>query len=157
MMGSSDQEICALNWESNTILRTPHCILLAMPLLVSTVHNGTILNDPTTQKHFSRKILGPSSNVFNVWSCSLWIFLHWLEPAYAVPSALCWLGGNKSICPVKNRVMGCWRGCLSEVRCRWLEYGPADATATPSFLASVKSRMVYPSGASLPTLSLKCH
>ena len=29
-------------------------------------------------------------------------------------------------------------------------HGPADATATPPSLASVKSRMVYLSGASLP-------
>jgi len=34
-------------------------------------------------------------------------------------------------------------------------YGPADATATPSSLALVKSRMVYLSGASLPRLSWK--
>ena len=30
--------------------------------------------------------------------------------------------------PVKNRVVGCWCGCLSGARCR-LAYGPADATA----------------------------
>ena len=34
-------------------------------------------------------------------------------------------------------------------------YGPADATATPSSLAPVKSRMVYLSGAGLPRLSWK--
>jgi len=39
-------------------------------------------------------------------------------------------------------------------RCRFA-YGPADATATPSSLASVKSRMVHLSGASLPRLSWK--
>jgi len=32
-------------------------------------------------------------------------------------------------------------------------YGPADATATPSSLARVKSRMTYLSGAGLPRLS----
>jgi len=36
-----------------------------------------------------------------------------------------------------------------------LERGPADATATSSSLAPVKSRMVYLSGASLPRLSWK--
>jgi len=54
----------------------------------------------------------------------------------------CWLGGMKGIRPVKNWVVGCWRGCLSGARCR-LAYGPADATATHS-LASVKSRLVLP-------------
>ena len=39
-----------------------------------------------------------------------------------------WLGGRKGIWPVKNRVVGCWHGCLSGARCR-LAYGPADATA----------------------------
>jgi len=34
-------------------------------------------------------------------------------------------------------------------------YGPADAIATPSSHALVKSRMVYLSGASLPRLSWK--
>jgi len=34
-------------------------------------------------------------------------------------------------------------------------YGPADATATPSVLAPVKSRMVYLSGDGLPRLSWK--
>ena len=48
-----------------------------------------------------------------------------------VPSVLwrCWLGGRKGIQPVKNRVVGCWRGYLSGARCR-LAYGPGDATAT---------------------------
>ena len=31
-----------------------------------------------------------------------------------------------------------------------IAYGPADATATPSSLAPVKSRMVYISGAAYP-------
>jgi len=34
-------------------------------------------------------------------------------------------------------------------------YGPTDATAIPSSLASLKSRMVYLSGAGLPRLSMK--
>ena len=33
----------------------------------------------------------------------------------------------------KNRVVGCWCGCLSGARCR-LAYGPADATATHCLL-----------------------
>ena len=37
-----------------------------------------------------------------------------------VPSVLwrCWLGGTKGIRPVKNRVVGYWRGYLSGARCR---------------------------------------
>jgi len=52
-----------------------------------------------------------------------------------LPSVLwrCWLGGRKGIWPVKNWVVGCWRGCLSGARCR-LAYGPADATATHCLL-----------------------
>ena len=38
-------------------------------------------------------------------------------------------GSRKGIRPVKNWVVGCWRGYLSRARCR-LAYGPADATAT---------------------------
>jgi len=36
------------------------------------------------------------------------------------------LGGRKGIRPVKNRVVGYWRGYLSGARCR-LAYGSADA------------------------------
>jgi len=47
------------------------------------------------------------------------------------------------------------RGYLSAARCKWFAYGPADATAIPSSLAPVQSRMVYLSGAGLPSLSWK--
>ena len=36
-----------------------------------------------------------------------------------------------------------------------IAYGPADATATPSSLAPVKSRTIYLSDAGLPRLSWK--
>ena len=79
---------------------------------------------------------------------------------YNMPSVLwrCWLGGRKSIQPVKKYgVMRGWHGYLSGGRCKWFAYGPADAIATPSSLASAKSRMVlvYPSGNGLPRLSWK--
>ena len=41
------------------------------------------------------------------------------------------------------------------VRCKWLAYGPPDATAIPSSLASLKWGMFYFSGAGLPRLSWK--
>jgi len=41
----------------------------------------------------------------------------------------CWLGGRNGIRPVKNWVVGCWRGYLFGARCR-LAYGPADATVS---------------------------
>ena len=52
-----------------------------------------------------------------------------------IPSVLwrCWLVGRKGIRPVKNWVVGCWRGYLSGARCR-LAYDPADATATHCLL-----------------------
>jgi len=52
-----------------------------------------------------------------------------------VPSVLwcCWLGGRKGIRPVKNWVVGCWRGYLSGARSR-LAYSPSDATATHCLL-----------------------
>ena len=60
-----------------------------------------------------------------------------------LPSVLwrCWLGGKKGIRPVKNRVVGCWCGCLFGARCR-LAYGPADATATHCLLLQTKTRLV---------------
>jgi len=44
----------------------------------------------------------------------------------------------------KNWIVGCWHSYLSGVRCKWFACGPANATATPSSLASLKSRMVLP-------------
>jgi len=62
-----------------------------------------------------------------------------------------WLGIKKSIGPV----MRCWRGCLSAATCKWFAYGPGDATATTSSLASLKSRRVSPFWAGLHKLSWK--
>ena len=58
-----------------------------------------------------------------------------ITPYLLVPSVLwhCWLGGRKGIRPVKNWVVGCWRGYLSGARCR-LACGPADATAAHCLL-----------------------
>jgi len=39
-----------------------------------------------------------------------------------------------------------WCGYLSGTRCKGFAYGPAGATATPSSIAAVKSRMVYLAG-----------
>ena len=60
-----------------------------------------------------------------------------------LPSVLwhCWLGVGHSM-PVKNWVMKCLHGYLSGARCKRFAYGPADATVTPSSLASLKSRQV---------------
>jgi len=61
----------------------------------------------------------------------------------------CWFGQQEGHPACKNWVMSYWRGYLSGVRCKWFAYGPADATATLSSLAPVKSRMVYLSGGGL--------
>jgi len=53
--------------------------------------------------------------------------------------AVGWVSGRSS--GRKNWVVGYWRGYLSGVWCKWFAYGPADATATPSSLASLKSRL----------------
>ena len=52
-----------------------------------------------------------------------------------LPSVLwrCWLGGRKGIRPVKNWVVGCWRGADLHT-----------AQLMPLSLASVKSRLVLP-------------
>jgi len=63
------------------------------------------------------------------------------------------LGCRKGIWPVKTEVMRYWHGYLSGARCKGFAYDPANATATPSSLAPVKSRMVYISGADLLRLS----
>jgi len=66
-----------------------------------------------------------------------------LESVIAImPSVLwrCWLGGRKGIRPVKNWVVGCWRGYLSGARetCMW----PSWCHCHSLSLASVKSTLV---------------
>jgi len=79
---------------------------------------------------------------------SVWGLIH--LQCYFMPSVIwrCWLGGRKGIWPVKNWVLGCWRGCVSGSRCRFA-YGPADATAT-LYLAPVNPYWFNVSGAGLP-------
>ena len=76
---------------------------------------------------------------------------------FLVPSVFwyCWLGIRKSIPPVKNWVVICWHGCLYGARCKWSAYGPVDVTATPSSLASLKSRLVEPFLCQLTQVVLK--
>ena len=89
--------------------------------------------------------------------CSV-LFLRHLHILYIIAcafSALTLLVGQQEdhqACK-KTWVVSYWRGYLSGARCKWFAYCPADATATPSSLAPVKSRMVYLSGAGLPRLS----
>ena len=79
-----------------------------------------------------------------------------LLATFQVNSALTLLvGRQEGHLTCKNWAVRCWRGYLSAARCKWLAYGPSDATATPSSLARVKSRMVYLSGAGLLRLSWK--
>ena len=75
--------------------------------------------------HFNYCFLNNNNNNYN--NCVLCVLRR--------PSVLwcCWLGSRKGIRPVKNWVVGCWRGYLSGMRCR-LAYGPADATATHCLL-----------------------
>jgi len=50
-------------------------------------------------------------------------------------SALTLLAGHQEEHPAcKNGVMRCWCGYQSGVRCKLFACGPADATASPSFL-----------------------
>jgi len=48
----------------------------------------------------------------------------------------------KPITKTRSWVVRYWHGYLCGARCKWFAYGPAHATATPSSLAPVKSRMV---------------
>jgi len=60
-------------------------------------------------------------------------------------SALTLLVGHQEEHPAcRNLKDRCCRGYLSGARCRWFACGPADATATPSSLASLKSRLIQP-------------
>jgi len=44
----------------------------------------------------------------------------------------------------KKWAIRCWHGYLSRARCKWFPCGPAVAAASPSGVASLKSRLVWP-------------
>jgi len=90
---------------------------------------------PACALHF----LVPGARVVSMFLTGL---LHYASIAF---SALTLLVGHQEKHPsCKNWVTRCWCGCLSRMRCKWFAYSPADATATSSSLASLKSRMVSP-------------
>ena len=67
------------------------------------------------------------------------LFLHLLRCCGTAFSALTLLvGRQEGHLACKNWLIRCWRGYLPGARCRWFAYGPADATATPSSVASLK-------------------
>jgi len=66
-------------------------------------------------------------------------------PVFFAFSALTLLVGRQEEHPACNKLSDeVLAGCLSGARYECFAYGPADATATPSSLASLKSRSVYP-------------
>jgi len=73
--------------------------------------------------------------------------------AFSALTLLVWQQEGHPAC--KNWVLRYWHGYLSDARCKWVAYGPANATAIPSSLALVKSRIVYLSAAGLCTLFWK--
>jgi len=55
----------------------------------------------------------------------------------------CWLSGRNGIWPVKNWVIGCWRGYLPRVRHRFA-YGPADPLAlTVSWFSKIRLVLLF--------------
>jgi len=71
-----------------------------------------------------------------------------LFSAFSALMLLVWWQEEQPAC--KNWLVRYWRGYLSGTRCKWFAYSPADATATPSSVALLNSRMVYLSGFGLP-------
>jgi len=70
------------------------------------------------------------------------IFVSYCDLLLAFSGLILLVGHREEHPACKNWVMRCWHGYLSAARCNWFAYGPADATATPSFLAWLKSRTV---------------
>jgi len=132
---------------------------------------GTPTSPPTyIQVHAAVWACGRGQTHRRVWPLYI---LHCLWLMWNVTTHLtsqCTLDDPSQLVPEKHRLThtlslwllynifrrtGWWRGYLSGARCKWFAYSPADATATLSSLAPVKSRMVYLSGASLLRLSWK--
>jgi len=81
--------------------------------------------------------------------CFCWVMLYAYSPLTLLVNV------RKSTRPAKNSVMTSWHGYLSGGRCKWFAYGPTDATAIQSSLASLKYNWFKLSSASLLRLSWK--
>jgi len=83
------------------------------------MHMAQLMPLPLTVFCFDKIQIGFA---FLVWSwqimfhCCIYCLLDFTV-AFSVPWC-CWLGDRKGIQPVKNWVVGCWRGYLSGARCR---------------------------------------
>jgi len=82
----------------------------------------------------------------DVWrAASSWPYLcrsHSFLLAFIASTLL--VGRQKKYLAYKNWVIRYWRGYLSGARCERFGCGAADATASPSSLASLKSTLVWP-------------
>jgi len=79
--------------------------------------------------------------LLTVWIFSSWSFLallHCSSFCLQCFDTVCWLGIRKSVWSVKNWVMRCRHDYMTGVRCTWLTYFPADATATPTISCFIK-------------------
>jgi len=86
-------------------------------------------------------------------SFTLLLLLVLLRPTFSTLMLLVGWQEEHLACKKLSDEVLAWLCVWSEVQ--WFAFGPADATATPSSLAPLKSRMVYLAGASLPNLSWK--
>ena len=102
--------------------------------------------DPTTVSFFDQLAFFSTDTHTRSYICSRISFQ--LSTSY-LPSVLwrCWLGGRKGIWPVKNRMVGCWRGYLSGATSK-LAYSPAaqmmPLPLTVSCFSKLKSKLVLP-------------
>jgi len=89
----------------------------------------------------------PSGSSFVAWNSlrySCQVCWAELSAVFLVFSSLTLCVGRQEEHPAcRYWVMRCWRGYLSAARCKWFAYCSADATATPSIPASLKSRLVW--------------
>jgi len=130
---------------SSFLLLTFMCLRVSI-LLWHCMPSSQLLFDVACELFFVRSCGGHVDGVLLIW---------WYAATLAFSALMLLVGRQEGHPACKNWVVRYWCGYLSGARCKWFAYGPADAPATPSSLAPVKSRMVYLSGAGLPRLSWK--
>jgi len=105
---------------------------------------NTLAHSTSAQRHPQVRLTREFGRCFRRFRIVIFYYFMLTAFTHASSASTLLVGRQEGHPACKKWVVRYWHGYLSGARCKLLAYGPADATATASSLASLKSRMVLP-------------